>query len=157
MAAGSYQPISPFSSAIYERGTVELLLKASQTFKRGAPLVSNGGYFEEAGTAPSTVAYIAAEDAVSHASDGGENVLAYRVVAGDQWEISFEDSVAVADHLANYGLVKDATSGFWFVDDADAGDQVSVIRFVQTPSLGAVGDTKARGIVEFQTGNIAGA
>jgi hypothetical protein len=157
MAAGSYQPIMPFSSAIYERGTVELPLKATQTFKRGAPLVSNGGYFEEAGSGPSTSAYVAAEDAVSHASDGGENVLAYRIVAGDQWEISFEDSIAVTDNLANYGIVKDSTSGFWYVDDADSADQVTVIRFVQTPSLGAVGDTKARGIVEFQTGNIAGA
>lgn len=157
MAAGTYLPIRPFSASVYQRGTVELPEKASQTFKVGAPLVLNGGYLEEAGTAPATIAYIAARDGQNGGSDGTYSCIAYRVVAGDQFEISFEDSAAVADNGGNYGIVKDATTGYWYADDADTGDQVFVVRRVETPSLGAVGDTKWRGIVEFQTANIAGA
>jgi hypothetical protein len=124
MAAGTYLPIVPFSANIYERGTVSLPEKASQTFKRGAPVIFNAGYVEEAGAAPATVRFIAAEDA----HNGGV-----------------------------YGIVKDGTTGFWYVDDGDGGDQVEVVRRVETPSLGAVGDTKWRGIVKFQQGNIASA
>jgi hypothetical protein len=154
--AGPYAPITPFSPQIYTRGTVSIPEKASQTYKKGAPLVYNGGYLEEAGSAPSTIAYIAAEDGHNGGSDGTYNALAYRAVAGDQWEFSCEDALTVADNGAVYGLVKDATSGFWYLDEADTADQVVILR----PSgvLSQVsGDTKARAIGEFQTANIAGA
>jgi hypothetical protein len=157
MATGSYGPIEPHSPQIYDRGTIELPEKASQTFKKGVPLVLNGGYLEEAGATPSTIAYISAQAGRNGATDGVEMCLAYRVVAGDQWRVAFEDSLAIADNGGVYGIVKDATTGYWFVDDADSGDQVFVVRAVQTPQLGAVGDTKWLGIVEFQTANIAGA
>jgi hypothetical protein len=157
MAAGTYEPIRPFSAQIYSRGTVAIPEKASQTYKIGALLVLNGGYIEEAGTAPATIWGIAAQAGQNGSTDGAKTALVWRLVAGDQYEVSFEDSYAVADVGGNYGLVKDATSGFWYVDDGDTNDQVTVIRPVVTPSLGAVGDTKWRGIVEFQTANIAGA
>ena len=157
MAAGVYDSIMPWSRDIFDRGTTLLLLKATQTFKKGAPLVSNGGYFEEAGTGPSTVAYIAGDDAISAASDGLSSVIGWRVVAGSQWEISCEDAHAVTDYLANWGLVKDATTGFWYADSADTADQALFLKPVQTPQLGAIGDTKFRAIFEFQTANIAGA
>lgn len=151
-----YMPITPFSESIYKRGTIELPEKASQTYKKGAPLVYNGGYLEEAGTAPATISYIAARDGQNGGSDGTYNALAYRVVAGDQWEISAEDAVTVADNGANYGLVKDATTGFWYLDEADVADQFLVLR--ASGVVGQVsGDTKQRVIGEFQTANIAGA
>jgi len=156
MAVGFYEPILPHSATIYQRGTVNLPLKASQTFKKGAPLVSNGGYYEEAGAAPSTVAYIAADNATSHASDGGAFCPAWPVTDDDLWIASFEDAFAIADNGGNFGLVKDTTSGFWFVDEGDTADQVVLVRPVETPSLGAVGDTKYRGLIKFQAGNIAG-
>ncbi len=157
MSVGVYLPIVPFSQNIFDRGTVALDEKASSTFKKGAPIILASGVADEASTGPSTVAYIAAEDAHNGATDGLYKILAWRVVAGDQWEVSFEDSFAIADYGGNYGIVKDATTGFWFVDDADSGDQAFVVRPVQTPSLGNIGDTKWRGIIEFQTANIAGA
>ena len=157
MAAGTYEPIVPWSPNGFTDGTVELLLKASQTFKKGAPLVSNGGYYEEAATSPSTVAYIAAEDAVSGASDGAETIIAWRVDPGKFYEISCEDAHAVTDYGAVWGLKKDATTGFWIADSADAGDQVVFIRPVVTPKLGVVGDTKYRALFQFQVANIAGA
>jgi hypothetical protein len=157
MAAGSYEPIRPFGAQVYSRGTISLPEKASQTFKVGAPLVLNGGYLEEAGTAPATIFAIAAENGHNGGSDGTYSCTAYRLAAGDQYAVSMEDAYAVADHGGVYGLVKDATSGYWFLDDADAGDQCVVLRVDSTPSLGAVGDTKWRAIVEFQTANIAGA
>lgn len=156
MSVGVYLPITPHSAAIFERGTRSIPLKATQSFKKGAPLVSNGGYYEEAGAAPATVAYIAAEDATSHASDGGASCIAWPVTVDDLWEASFEDAYAIADNLGNYGLVKDATTGFWFVDEGDAGDQITSYGPQVTPSLGAVGDTKFRGLIKFQAANIAG-
>jgi hypothetical protein len=154
--AGPYKPITPFSASIYQRGTVSIPEKASQTFKKGAPLVLNGGYLEEAGTAPATAAYIAAQDGQNGASDGLYNSLAYRIVAGDQYEFSCEDALTVADNGAVYGLVKDGTTGFWYLDEADTADQV-VILFPSGVTSQASGDTKARAIGEFQTANIAGA
>jgi len=157
MATGVYQPIVPWSPEIYARGTTPLLEKASQTFKKGAPLVSNAGYFEEAGSSPSTIAYIAAENAHNAASDGLKEILAWRIVAGDVFEISCEDAHAVTDYLANWGLVKDATTGFWYADSGNTADQVTFLKPVKTPQLGVVGDTKYRALFEFQTANIAGA
>lgn len=157
MATGLYGPIEPHSPSILNRGTIELPEKASQTFKKGVPLVLNGGYLEEAGASPSTIAYISAQAGQNGGSDGTYKTLAYRVVAGDQWRMAMQDAVAIADHGGVYGIVKDGTSGYWYGDDDDAGDQIFVVRWVETPALGAVGDTKALAIVEFQTGNIAGA
>lgn len=157
MAAGVYQPILPWSANIFTRGTVSLPEKASQTYKKGAPLVFNGGYIEEAGTAPATIRFFAAEDAHNGGSDGTYECIVWPIGADDLWEISMEDSAAVADHGGVYGLVKDATSGFWYLDDGDTGDQMEVVRRVITPQLGAVGDTKWRAIAKVQTGNIASA
>lgn len=154
--AGPYQPITPFSASVYQRGTIEIPEKASQTYKKGAPLVLNGGYLEEAGTAPATIFAIAARDGQNGGSDGTSNGLAYRLVAGDQYEFSCEDALTVADNGAVYGLVKDATTGIWYLDEADTADQVVVLRASGVTSQ-ASGDTKARAIGEFQTANIAGA
>lgn len=154
--AGPYRAITPYSQEIYDRGTIELPEKATQTFKKGAPLVYNGGYLEEAGSAPATISYIAARDGQNGGSDGTYNVIAWRLTAGDQWEISAEDAVTVADNGTNYGLVKDATTGFWFLDEADTADQFLILRASGVTSQ-ASGDTKQRVIGEFQTANIAGA
>lgn len=156
MSAGVYQPILPHSETIHLRGTRSIPLKATQTFKRGAPLVSNGGYYEEAGTGPSTIAYIAFEDAISGATDGLYSIAAWPVTVDDLWEASFEDAYAIADNQGNYGLVKDSTTGYWFVDEGDTADQVVSFGPQVTPLLGAVGDTKFRGLIKFQAANIAG-
>lgn len=157
MAAGVYQAIVPHSANVFTRGTRSLPEKASQTFKKGAPLVFNGGYVEEAGTAPATIRFFAAEDGHNGGSDGTYDCVVWPIGADDLWEISMEDAAAVADNGGVYGIVKDATTGFWFLDDADAGDQMEVVGRVETPALGAVGDTKWRAIAKVQTGNIASA
>ena len=153
MAAGTYQAINPHSQSIYDRGTVSLDEKASATWKKGTPLILTSGVADVVGTAPAVVEYIAAENAHNGASDGLYKIAAWPVVAGDLWEISFEDSLAIADYGGVYGIKIDATSTHWIVDDGDTGDQVYVVRPVITPSLGNVGDTKWRGIVSFQTAN----
>lgn len=156
MAAGIYGPIRPFSANIFARGTERLPEKASGTWKVGAPLVFNSGYVEEAGTAPSTVRFIAAEDGHNGGTDGAEYCLVWPIGSDDIWEASFEDSLAIADNGGNYGIVKDATSGYWYVDDGDSADQVESLGPLVTPQLGAVGDTKWRGKIKFQSANIAG-
>lgn len=156
MAAGVYLPIEPHSPGIYGLGTVTALEKASQTYKKGAPLVLNGGYVEEAGTAPATIKYIASENGQNGATDGAKSTQVWPVEDVNLWKVCAEDALAQTDIGSVYGLVKDATTGFWYLDSADAGDQMVVEGFVQTPSLGAIGDTKAQVLARFQAANIAG-
>lgn len=156
MAAGTYLPISPRSAAIYERGTISMKEGASQTFKKGAPVIIDAnGYVTVAGTGPSVIWGIAAEDAHNGGSDGDYEVICYPLTDSDLWEASAEDALAQTQIGDDYGLVADATTGAWYVDSGSTGDQVSVVGFVQTPSLGAIGDTKARVIIKFNSGNIA--
>lgn len=156
MAAGTYLPISPFSPEIYSRGTLPMKELASQTFKKGALIIlDSDGYALEASAGPSTIWGIAAEDAHNGATDGLYDVAVFPLTDADLWEASAEDALAQTQIGDDYGLVKDSTSGAWYVDSGAAGDQVSVVAFKQTPSLGAIGDTKARIIVKFNSGNIA--
>ena len=153
MAVGVYEPIRPHSAAIYTRGTILIKEAAGQTYKVGAPLIVTAGLVSEAGAAPALVKYIAA--AAATGVTGGDNI-AYLIGDDDLWEMSAEDALTQADIGNNYDIVKDATTGVWYVDSAGTGDQVSVVSFKQTPSLGAIGDTKARVIVKFDSANIAG-
>lgn len=156
MATGSYLPIRPHSPNIYTRGTLSIKEKASGTWKVGAPLVLNGGYVEEAGTGPATVKYIAAEAGHNGSADGTYSCIVWPVTDSDLWEATLDNATAQSDIGNNVGLVKDATTGYWYADQDDTGDQVSVVDFVLTPDLGAVGDAKSRVIVKFDSGNIAG-
>ena len=127
------------------------------TFKAGAICILNGGYVEEAGAAPSTVKYIAYEDGHNGALDGSKNGRFWPITADVLWEISFLEAIAVSNNGGNFGVVKDATTGAWYLSTADTGDQMTLEGVVETPDLGAIGDTKARVIGRFQTANIAGA
>lgn len=153
---GAYLPIEPFSGGIYERGTLSLPEKASGTWKRGAVLIYNGGYVEEAGTGPSTVRYIAVDDGQNGSTDGAKVATVWPITATDLWTFSLKQALAVTDNGGVYGLIKDATTGAWYLDTGDAGDQVEVLARDQTPLLGAIGDDKARVIGHFQVANIAG-
>lgn len=157
MAAGAFQAIQPYDQVIYDRGTIELPEKASGVWKAGAICILNGGYVEEAGTAPSTVKYIAFEDGHNGGSDGTYNGRFWPITADVLWEISFLEAIAVANNGGNFGVVKDATTKHWYLSTADTGDQMTLEGVVQTPDLGAIGDTKARVLARFQTANIAGA
>lgn len=155
--ARGYQPIVPHAATVYVRGTVSIAEKATQTFKRGAPLIYNGGYVEEAGSAPSTVTFIAAEDGHNGASDGTYNVICWPIIAGDLYYVSLLDAIAQAQLGANYGLVKDATTKFWYLSTADTGDQMTVKTFEGGPGGAEIGDTKSRVLATFDAANIAGA
>ena len=157
MAVGAFQAIRPFDPIIYNRGTVELPEKASGVWPAGAICILNGGYVEEAGTAPSTVKYIAFEAGHNGGSDGTYNGRFWPITADVLWEITFLEAIAVANYGGNFGVVKDATTKHWYLSTADTADQMTLEAVVQTPDLGAIGDTKARVLARFQTANIAGA
>lgn len=157
MAIGSYQAIQPYDQIIFDRGTIDLPEKASGVWKAGAICILNGGYVEEAGTAPSTVKYIAYEDGHNGATDGAKRGSFWPITADVLWEINLKEAIAVANNGEPFGVVRDSTSGAWYASTADAGDQLTQEGVVETPDLGAVGDTKARILARFQAGNIAGA
>lgn len=157
MAAGSFQPIEPFSQVIHNRGTISVPEKASGTWGANALLVLNGGYVEEAGTAPSTVKYVATRAGQNGATDGAKTTEVWPITTDALWVATQLELRAQADLGSNFGLVLDATTKNWYVSSADTADQVTVEGFIQTPDLGAIGDTKARVLIRFQSANIAGA
>jgi hypothetical protein len=156
MAAGVIQAIEPVDSDTYEHGTVPAKEKASVTAKAGGLAVLNGGYVEEAGTAPSTVKYILVDNGHNSSTDGTDTQV-WPVTTDALWEGTLKTAWAQALVGGNVGLVKDSTTGHWYLDDADTADQVTIEAVVYTPQLGAIGDTYTRVRFRFQTANIAGA
>lgn len=153
---GVIQAIIPVDSDTFEHGTVPAKEKASVTAKAGGLGVLNGGFVEEAGTAPSTIKYIFVDDGHNSSADGTDTAM-WPVTADALWEGTLKTAWAQALVGANVGLVKDATLGHWYLDDADTNDQVTIESVVYTPQLGAIGDTYTRVRFRFQTANIAGA
>jgi hypothetical protein len=151
MAAGNYQPIVPFDLEYVREGTVEGKEAASQTFKKGAPLVLNTGLLEEAGTAPATIIGFAAEDATGTTS---AKCHYWPAKAGVKYQVVLDDALAQAQIGANYGIVKDPTTGYWYLLAADTGDQFTIKAF--DPRY-AIGDTKAVVYATVDAANIAGA
>jgi hypothetical protein len=153
--AGAIQAIQPHSQTIFNRGTIAAKEKASGTWVAGALLVLNGGYVEEAGTAPSTVKYIAMEDGHNASADGTDCAV-WPITTGDLWEITYKTTLAQSEIGNNVGLVRDSTTKAWYGDASDTADQMVIEQFVTTPQLGATGDTYYRALARFQAANIAG-
>jgi hypothetical protein len=133
LATHAIRPIAPLYRVGYERfNTVPL--SATQTFSEGAVIVQNAtdGTYEEAGADPSAIAGIAlaaADDYDWSADTFGFTVARIPIASPDQVfrgnlaDAASAGAVAIANISAeigvSYGLVKDATTGFWVVDHAD--------------------------------------
>jgi hypothetical protein len=96
--------------------------KATQTFLRGAPVVNNAGFVQEAAANPRAIVGFAEEPGKNGATDG---LRANRCVPALP-HVVFEGSIdtaaaigtgaiAAADLFAPYGITKDA-NGIWYVD-----------------------------------------
>jgi hypothetical protein len=125
---------------------------ASQTFKKGAPLVDNGsGYLAEASAdVTSGIVGFAAENGHNTANAGDKSVGYYPAEAHMSFvgmledETNFDHVLAHTDRYAAFALQKDTSSGAWFLDENDTSNvSTRVIRFVSP-----VGTTK--GFVEFK-------
>lgn len=156
MAAGTSQPIRPFSREIFEKGTIALKEKAAQTFIAGAPLKVTAGYTEVCAAAPESIYAIAAEDAHNSVADGTYDIQVWLLDDQSLWEITLLEAAAVALFgVADYGIVEDAGTKTWYASTADVGDQLSLVRSAETiGGLTAVADTKTRVLCRFNAANI---
>ena len=136
----------PYTSIPVKLGT----LPASQTFVRGALLTRSSGRLVEAGTDPVLVLGVALHRAKDPRAGSSS-------VAGDPvqyiptiWSLEFEANLmgaaaanytlAQTDQFITYGVAKDSTTGFWFIDQSDTtNDRVFITDFVDP-----VGDVNAR-------------
>jgi len=93
---------------------------ASQSFKKGAPLVESSGYLAEAtGGAALDIVGFAITEGHSDSSAGTSNVLYYPTELVPVWQgklaATSPHSLAQTDVFTEYGLHKTAT-GYWYVD-----------------------------------------
>lgn len=134
--------------------------KASQTFKLGAPVVLNGGYLQECAFGGAELVYgVTAEEGQNLASDGvgtdgtsegkarnqtNSKIIPYgsrmkdgktKVYKADGINI-FSIALKVGQVFAQsmvgttYGLVKDGTTGFWYLDNTDTSGDNAVATVV---------------------------
>lgn len=119
---------------------------ATQTFKKGAPLIASGGYLVVAAAdATSGIIGFAEEDAHNDAVAGTHSIgytpalphVVFEAVLEDQ--ANFNHVSAVTNRFVKYALQTDPVSLAWFLDENDTGNGVGlVVDFVD-----AVGTTKA--------------
>jgi hypothetical protein len=151
MATGAYGPIVPYDLELVREGTVPGIEAASQSYKKGSPLIDSSGKIATAGAAPAAVLGIAFTDATGTTNKPLEY---WPIKAGRLYEITFNGTIAQTDINTNVGIVKDATTGYWYCDSGDTGDQVTIKML--SPGW-AIGDTKPRVLVTFDAANIQGA
>ena len=144
MAAGTYKnhPIRPADSANMSRGLEELKEGATETFKKGAPVIIDADGFVNVYAGGGTVYGIAEEDAHNVAADGGATVLVRRAYPGERWLVIYQDALDQTDIGDTMGLVVDAGTGIWYLDEADATDEMVVVGFPEGgPDGTEIGDT----------------
>lgn len=133
MATHAIRPIAPVTR-VGDETFRQVPLSASQDFTVGAVIVQNAsdGTYEEGGTDPSAIAGIALAAAADY--DWSEDTFGFtsqavpiaspdQLFRGSLADAASSGAVTIADVSAEigneYGLVEDATSGYWVVDHAD--------------------------------------
>lgn len=108
----------------------------SQTFKRGAPLVTSGGYLVEAASPvdPNDVIEGVAQ-APGHNSSAGTDTASYvpahpgvEFVGVLSDDTAGTHTLAQADLETAYGLVKDSSSGAYFINYANTATPVVFVK-----------------------------
>ena len=145
MAAGTYQPIVPWDVEAFRSGALPQQESASLAAKRGAPAaLDSSSQLVEAGTSFSRAAFILAKDGSN--GTAGTSIMAYKIHPSFLWEVTLSEAFAISQIGKQYGLVKDGTTGNWYLSTADIGNQMTIV--AQHPAT-AVGDTKSRVIAAF--------
>jgi hypothetical protein len=124
---------------------------ASETYKVGALLVINAstGQIAECGADPALVQGVALHDAKAVQGQDVHYVVPRRGVV---FEVSMDESGAQGvyalvqtDLGKRYGAAKDATTGYWYLDqDETTADVFEIVGFVS-----AIGDIRPRVLAEF--------
>lgn len=125
----------------------------SSTFLRGAVLIDSGsGTLQEAGANPADivgVAILAGQNGTSKTTKFNPAIRG--VVFEGQIDQDAGDLALLQTHLwGKYGITKEATSGYWYVDVDKTGANA---RVVVVGFKSAVGDTKARVYFVFLSNN----
>lgn len=127
--------------------------KASQTFKKGAPVYLLDGYLQEVGTDPKLIMGIARGDGQNGATDGAKTQtvdLAHpnTLFVGNMDSGAGGAGVTAANQRGRmYGITKHGGTGYWSVDSAKsvaATSRVVVWNFwlnAQDGATQAIGDT----------------
>lgn len=113
----------------------ECLEAATQTFKRGAPLVFSGGYVQEATASSEEVIGIAATDGSNDASAGTSVQRVIPIIPGMVFEGATSSALtdratAQTDAGAIWGIAKDATNLGWYLNASESTNyKVRIIGF----------------------------
>lgn len=151
MATGAYGPIVPWDIEVVRQGTLAGIEAASQTYKKGSPLINSSGSLATAAADPTAMRGIAMKDATGTT---GARVEYWPLRAGALYEMTFDGTIAQSDIYSNVGIAKDATTGYWSAVAAETEDTVTI----QALAPGwAIGDVKPRVLVTFDAANIEGA
>jgi hypothetical protein len=121
---------------------------ATQTFKKGAPLVNSSGYLIAATSeAAVDIVGFAAEDAHNNTAAGDENCQYHPARPGDEWLACVSTTSTQAILFGTYGLKTDATyTNLWEVDLGEGtGNQQSVTITELVDPVGTV-----NGLVKFE-------
>lgn len=155
MAVGAYGPILPRDPHTFTGGLLEYPEAASQTFTRGTPVIIDAnGRVAAAGAAPALIFGIAC-DPGQNGTAGQYNTRVWPLRASEQWQISLLEALAQTQiGLVDAGVVKDATTGYWYASTADAGAQARIVDYLKAPAGLNIGDTKATIYVVFHTTKI---
>lgn len=127
----------------------------SQSYKTGAPLVNSSGSLAEAGANPTTVIGVALAAATGTT---GAQVLYYPAIQDSYlFEISIDKAsgqggalavLAQTNVYATYGITKDGTTGYWYLDvDKSGGNQV--VRVFGFPTSTPAGTVNGRCYVRW--------
>lgn len=155
MAAGQYVAWLPRSPRVYNSGTISIPEAASLTAKRGTPgLYDANGRADVVAAGPALTGFIFAED--GHNGTAGQyEVLVWPLRADDEWVIPILNTLAQSQiGKTDFGIVKDATTSYWYGDSGDGGAQFKPIDYVRGPAGFVIGDTKWLAIGKFHTTKI---
>jgi hypothetical protein len=148
---GSYGPIVPADLELIREGTLTGIEAATQSYTAGALLLDSSGSLAQVAADPTAVRGIAVKAATGTT---GKVVEYWPIKAGRLYEMTFEGTIAQSDIHSNVGVTKDATTGYWYANPSETED----ILTIQSLAKGyAIGDTKPRILVTFDTGNTQGA
>lgn len=154
MAVGAYQAWLPRDPKIFVSGLVEYPEAASQTYARGTPVVlDSNGRIAAAGASPSSIFGVAGESG-QNGTAGQFNTRVWPLRANDIWQLTLNEALAqnlIGQAGGDLGVVKDATSGFWYGSTGDGGAQCRIVDYLQGPAGFNIGDTKATVFVMFHT------
>lgn len=146
MAVGAYFAWRAFDQTIYTARTESIPESASLIINAGVPVIKDAnGRIAEAGVSPALIYGVSLEP--GHNGTAGQyNIAIARINSGDVWIIPQLEATAQNEFglaAGDLGVVKDATTGYWYGSTADGGAQCRAIDYEQQPAGMSLGDTKA--------------